>query len=266
MFKNYYKMSYNPFTKQIKLSDVYMSKDYNQVHSRLNFLKQHGGIGLITSEPGYGKTFTIRTWMENQNINNLKFVYICLTTVTNREFFHQLCFCLGVEPTYRKTTLFRDIKCAISNYCDNKKMRVVIVIDEAHHLPPSILKDLQMITNFNMDSKDKLALVLVGHSVLNSILNRQPYESLRQRLVLNYSLEGLSENVAQEYVPSLLKSVGADKDIFDRSAITCAYDYSGGSIRRFNQIITNALIIGTQKRSRNIDTEIIRKAASELML
>lgn len=266
MFNQFYNMSYNPFSKQIKEKDLFSTKDLKQVHGRLDHLKKTGGIGLITAEPGVGKTFAIRTWKNKQNLNSTKFVYICMTSVTNREFYRQLCAGLGIIVSFKKSDLFQDLQNCIKVLADERRMKVIIIIDEAQYLPSSVFKDLQMITNFDMDSRDLLSVVLTGHSILNQLISRQPFESLRQRLVVNYQMEGLNEEQVKDYVKTQLERVNADPRLFSDSALISACSCAGGSIRKLNSIITNALIIGAQNQMSSIDTNIIQNATDELAL
>ena len=63
----------------------------------------------------------------------------------------------------------------------------------------------------------------------------------------------------------LLKS-GADPDIFDDAAIASAHGAAGGSVRKLNSVVCNALTIGAQAGARAVDAEMVRCAAEELSL
>lgn len=264
MFTRFYNMTYNPFSKGIKDKDAFETKDLKQIHARLDHLSRSGGIGLILAEPGVGKTFALRSWCNKLNTNTTKYVYLCLSTVTNKEFYQELCLGLGVEPKYNKLALFEDIQNCIKVYTDERRMKVIVILDEAQYLNSSILKDLQIITNFDMDSRDLLSVVLVGHTFLGQILNKQPYESLRQRLKIKYRMTGISEKETKDYVRTQLSIVNADTEIFDEAALSNLYNSSGGAIRKLNNIISNALTIGAQTKKRSIDSEIVLAAAEEL--
>lgn len=266
MFRQFYNMGLNPFAKGLSCSDAYSTTDLRQVHARLDHLSKTGGIGLITADPGMGKTFSVRTWAEKLNPNTTKLVYVCMTALTNSEFYRQLAAGFGLSASFRKCDLFRDIQECVRNLAEERRMRVVVVIDEAQYLHQTVLRDLQMLTNFDMDSKDLLSVVLVGHSALAQVLNRQPYESLRQRLMVSYRMQGLDEDAAKSYVRAMLGKAGADPDLFDDAALASAYGASGGSVRRLNSVIANALTIGAQNRARSIDAEMVRSAAVELSL
>lgn len=265
-FLRFYNMSRNPFSKSLPTDMAHPTEDLRQVHARLSHLARTGGIGLVTADPGTGKTFAVRTWAERLNPNTNRLVYLCLSTVTNMEFYRELCQGLGVEPCFKKTDMFRDIQACVRSLVEERRQRVTLVVDEAHYLQTSVLRDLQMLTNFEMDSRDMLAVVLVGHTVLAQYLSRQPHEALRQRLVASYRMRGLTEGEAAGYVRAMLSGVGADPDILDDAALASAHGCSGGSVRRLNSVVTNALTIGAQQRARAIDAEMVRCAADELAI
>ncbi len=246
-FLRFYNMSRNPFSKSLPTDMAHRTEDLRQVHARLDHLARAGGIGLVTADPGTGKTFAVRTWAARLNPNTSKVVYICLSTVTNMEFYRELCQGLGIEPGFKKSDMFRDVQACVRSLVEERRMRVTIVIDEAHYLQTSVLRDLQMITNFEMDSRDMLAVVLVGHTVLAQYLSRQP--------------EG-----TRGYVRAMLLGAGADPDILDDAALASAHACAGGSVRRLNSVLTNALTIGAQQRARAIDAEMVRCAADELAI
>lgn len=265
-FTRFYNMGSNPFGKGIAADAAYPTGDIRQVHARLDHLARTGGIGLLTADPGAGKTFAVRSWAARANPNTTKVAYTCLSTVTNLDFYRLVCMELGLEPSFKKSEMHRDIQSCVRSLVDDRRMRVVLVIDEAHHLNSSILRDLQMLANFDMDSRDMFALVLVGHSVLAQYLSRQPYESLRQRLVVSYRMEGLDAAASADYVRTMLLKAGADPDIFDEAALASAHGAAGGSIRQLNRVIANALTIGAQNGARAVTAEMVACAAQEMSL
>ena len=56
-----YGFEFNPYTKSQK-SFLIETSQYREVISRLNYLDQVKGFGLITGQPGMGKTTAIRNW------------------------------------------------------------------------------------------------------------------------------------------------------------------------------------------------------------
>lgn len=266
MFKQFYNMTFNPFDKGLKEKDSYMSKDMKEMLSRLDYLNEARGIGVFTASAGSGKTFALRCFSKKVNTNLTKVIYLCLTTITTTEFYRQFCISLGLEPSSRKSDMFKSIKDYLENMSCDKRIHHILVWDEAQYLNNDILKDLKLLMNFSMDSKDCFSLVLMGQPVLNNILEKQIHEALRQRIIINYNFEGLTESESIEYIRSRLSLAGASPEIFDSSAVLAAYKSCAGSIRRLNMILTKSLIIGAQHEKQVIDTEIIMAAVNEISL
>ena len=106
----------------------------------------------------------------------------------------------------------------------------MICLDEAQYLNNDILKDLKMLCNFSMDSKNCFSVLLLGQPTLTGLLMRQPNEALRQRITVNYQFEGLQEKEALDYIETQMNLVGASGRIFDENAALVAYGSCGGSI------------------------------------
>lgn len=110
MFEQFYGMSFNPFSKGVPVKHALRSDNLRQVSTRLDHLLRTGGIGLVCADPGSGKTLAIRSWTDGLNRNTHLVVYICMSTLSTSEFYRQLCYELGVEPSARKVDMFRDIQ------------------------------------------------------------------------------------------------------------------------------------------------------------
>ena len=265
-FTNYYGMQFNPFDKEIPSRDAFMTMDMEQVKGRLEHLKAHPGIGLFTAAPGQGKTFSLRCFADSLNPNLVKFYYICLSTVSTTEFYRQLCVTLGLEVSYKKTVMFQRIQDYLYSMSMNKNIHCMICLDEAQYLNADIFKDLKMLCNFCMDSKNCFSLLLLGQPVLNSLMMRQPNEALRQRISVSYNFNGLTEAEAIRYISNRMELVGVSPRIFDDSAMITAYGGCNASLRQLNLILTKALTIGAQNNKQNIDSDIVLAAVNDIAL
>lgn len=266
MFKHYYGMSFNPFDKGITEKDAFLTKDMKEIQGRLDYLKQNPGIGVFTAGTGQGKTFSLRCFREKLNPNITKFTYISLSTVTTLEFYRQFCGCLGLEQSHKKHAMFKGLQDFFENMSGSKKINYIICLDEAQYLGSDILRDLKILMNFSMDSRNCFSLILLGQPVLNNILMRQPHEALRQRIIISYNFAGLGEAEAVEYIRDRFALAGAASVVMEDNAMLSAYSSSGGSIRRLNQIITKALMIGAQHQKQSVDTDMILAAVNEIEL
>ena len=264
MYLSYYGLEFNPFDKDIETKYAFETADFKILKNRLEFVKENKTMALITGNPGMGKTFALRNFLNELNNNLYKVVYICMSTITTYEFYRQLCFELGIEPPFKKVDMFREIQERILNLSKDKKINVIIVLDEAQYLKTGILNDLKLLLNFDMDSKNYVSLILVGQPVLNSILRRNIYDALSQRITVSYNMCGFSKNELNEYIDSRIKLAHGNNGIFNEQAIEAIYNASNGSIRVVNNIITKSLIIGKSKQLQTIDSNLILEAVNEI--
>jgi CDP-diacylglycerol pyrophosphatase len=78
---------------------------------------------------------------------------------------------------------FKQIQESIYTYHHMKNITPVIIVDEA-------------------------ILVLAGQTPFITQLSRQAHEALRQRIIINYCLHGLTKDETKEYVKSRLDKAG----------------------------------------------------------
>jgi type II secretory pathway predicted ATPase ExeA len=234
--------------------------------SRLEYLKNTRGIGLFTAAPGMGKTFALRCFSQSLNPNLYQLSYICLTTVSVTEFYHQFCHELGLDYGPKKAVMFRNIQERLLNLFKEKRKTFILAIDESQYLNIHILRDIKMLMNTHFDSLDCFTLILVGQPYLSSILEKPVHESLKQRIVIHYSYEGLSPEEAKSYIYSRVELAGASRSIIDEAAVHAVANFCQGTPRIINNVMTTALMLGTQMKKNVIDTEIILSACNNLSL
>ena len=86
MYKAFYGLSGDPFLKSIETKEQFKFQGFTEAFSRLEFLKNTKGFGLITGEPGVGKSFLLRCFIDSLNPNLFKPVYIPISTLTVMDF------------------------------------------------------------------------------------------------------------------------------------------------------------------------------------
>ena len=266
MFNSFYGLSFNPFDKSILESQAFKSGDFKQMLSRLDYLKNTRGIGLFTAPPGMGKTFALRCFAKNLNPNLFRLSYICLSTVSVSEFYHQFSFELGLDYSTKKTVMFRNIQERLFYLLKEKRKTFILAIDESQYLNAGIFRDIKMLMNVHFDSLDYLALVFIGQPYLTSILEKPVHESLRQRIVVHYSYGGLSQSEARDYIYSRLEAAGGARTLMDEAAVHAVANSCRGVPRLINSLMSNALIIGSQLEKTVIDTDVIIAASDNLAL
>lgn len=260
-----YGLEFNPFLKNAKeiLSDTAALRE---TKFRLGRLTDTHGFGLLTGMPGVGKTTAVRSWCRDLNPALYKVVYNCLSTLTIAEFYRRFAASLGLEPSFYKTVNFDAIQNEISRLSLEKRQTPVFIIDEANHIRSDVLSELKMLFNFEMDSRDRAVVLLVGLPQLNQVLNRGIHEPFRQRLIMNYDMTGLTKEEGREYIREKLRGAGCMQEIFEENAIEAILNAANGTPRMINKFCNSALLVGHSKSESRINAETALQAIDDCEL
>lgn len=260
-----YGLEFNPFIKNSKEILVDTS-EYRETLFRLDYLSKTKGFGILTGAPGRGKTTVIRNWAATLNPSLYKVIYSSLSTLTPSDFYRNLVREFGNEPAFKKPDNFRIIQEEITRLAVEKRKTPVIIIDEANYINNAILNDLKILFNFEMDSRDRAAILLTGLPKLNSTLNLGIHEPLKQRIVMNYNLEGLSKDEGKKYISEKLNGAGCRQMIFEDAAIEAILNAADGTPRLINKYCNTSMLIGNSNKSNIITTDIVMQAINDCEL
>jgi len=263
MFKQHFGLKFNPFDKEIPTDKLYESRDMKELDSRLKYMLDNRGICLIVGEPGSGKSTGLRKFYETMSRSLYKPCYLPLTTLTVKEFYQALAGLLGETPAYKKVTLFQQIQSSISNLYFEKRITPVIIVDEIHMAPTSVLDDLRVIFNFKVDSANPFVLILSGQPSIRSKLSLNSCYPLRQRITMRYSMQGLTPEETASYCTSRMKLAGCTREVFTPAALAAIHTTSGGFPRSINNVALTALMYSTAHKLDMVDEEAVYQANVE---
>ncbi len=260
-----YGLEFNPFLKNSK-EVLFKSNEFNEAFFRLDYLSKTKGFGILTGAPGRGKTTVVRHWTSSLNPSLFKVIYSSLSTITVNEFYKNLALSLGAQPSYRKTENFHIIQSEITRLALDKKKTPVIIIDEANYISNAILNDLKILFNFEMDSRDRAVILLVGLPQLSHTLQLSIHEPLRQRIIMNYNIDGYTKDEGRTYISNKLKGAGCNQEVFDDSAIEAILNASDGTARMISKLCHSALVIGNSQSVNTINADTVMQAINESTL
>jgi type II secretory pathway predicted ATPase ExeA len=219
---------------------------------------------LLTGMPGTGKTLNISAFVNQLNPNLYKFFYIPLSTINPLEFCSQLCFYLTKETCWRKSQLFRTIQNGVKDYVANHKKIPIIILDEAHLLKNENFYELQIITNFDMDTLDPLILIISGQLHLSERLLRPIHQSFNQRFALKFVLPALSKEQSASYIDHQLRLAERKQPVFDENAVNAIHQNALGIPRVINTLALKSMTIGAIEKKDVLTEEEVYRASQEL--
>ena len=160
MWESFFGFKKTPFSDSPDAKQLFASQAWNQVKTRLEFLAQHHGVGLVTGEVGAGKSTAARVFTATLNTNLYKILYVHFSSGSALDLLRQIALELDLEPAHFRGDLVRQISGAIVRLNQSKKQHPILICDEAHLLPHPALEQLPLLLNFDMDSSRYLTLLL----------------------------------------------------------------------------------------------------------
>ncbi|SNB45089.1 ExeA family protein [Geobacter sp. DSM 9736] len=265
MYKVFYGLNEKPFSKTPDPRFLYLSRGHREALARLQYVIEEREIALMTGDIGCGKTTLSRALMDSVG-SGYHFCFVYNPRLTAIEFLRVVARSLHIaNPPAAKDELLKEITDLLFRYHEDGRCPVVI-IDEAQMIPDrEIFDEIRLLTNFQLDHKNLLSIIVMGQPELRSILAAPVYEPFRQRIALNYHLNPLSVEETQDYLDFRIEVAGGTPGLFFPDAVQRIYELSGGVPRMINVIATNALLEGFGRDAAYIDGSIIDEMAGELL-
>jgi type II secretory pathway predicted ATPase ExeA len=255
MIKAFFGLTNFPFSKDIE--DIFISRQLAYLQARGTHFLETQGIALITGEAGSGKTTFIRKFTASLNHNSYSCFYLSNTVHSMRGFLRSMASALGLKPVFFTDELISQVKSELTNIYSKQRIIPILVIDEAQNLSDQALEQIRLMTNFNMDSKNCVAVFLLGHPVLKARLKLSPYAALKQRISFSCQLTGLEQDEINPYIIHRIKLAGCSKPLFTDDAVTLMFNYSKGLPRLINTIAHEALYVAAEQKVSLVDDKLV---------
>lgn len=264
MYRKHFGFSRLPFGKEIAPEDLYLSSGLRELDARLRYLWELHGLGLLTGEPGSGKTTATRKAVSVLHPGLHRVFYISLSTGNVMDLYKSIAWQLGLPTERSRAALYRAIQDEVTRLCTDAKVRPILIIDEAHHLRSELLEDLRLLTNYAMDSENRLTLLFIGQIELRRRLSMAVHEALNQRIVLRHHLGGFARDELVEYLRHHLRLAGTELMLFDPGSIEAIFQATNGVPRKINLLAHHALMAAAIAKNKSVTPENVEAAREEL--
>jgi type II secretory pathway predicted ATPase ExeA len=258
-------MKREPFAADVDLEHILVTPALTAVSERLHYTMNIGAMALVTGEIGSGKSTALRYVTEKLHPSEYRPLYIVATTGAIPELYRQLLHALGAPMRgVSKAIMVQRIRDELHELVQGKKLKTVLVIDEASLLRLEVFAELHTLTQFEKDSKPYLPIILAGQANLVDSLMYRSSMPLASRIVARSHLEAVSRGQMHEYLRHHLDICGVAHDIFDETAVTAIHQGSGGLFRKANHLARGAIIVAAKNKSMTVTADHVRMAATEI--
>jgi general secretion pathway protein A len=264
-YRHYFALQKEPFAADIPHRDILVTPLISGVQDRFHYALRLGAVALVTGEIGSGKSTALRYCIGALHPSEYRVLFVTASSGSILELYRQILGTLGVENAgSSRAKMTRLIRQEILEAVQGKKMKVVLVIDEASLLRLDVFAELHTLAQFEQDSKPFLPVILAGQANLTDNLAYRNCLPLASRVVARCHLKGIDRTDMEVYLRHHLKIAGVERMLFDETAVTAIQQGSGGLLRKANHLARGALIAAAKAQSTMVQAEHVRLANTEI--
>ncbi|MBT0962674.1 ExeA family protein [Denitromonas iodatirespirans] len=200
------------------------------------------GIVKVSGEVGAGKTMLCRVLIERLPAT-VDSVYLANPCLAPDDLLQAVAAELGLSVTHERAGA---ILGAIQDDLIRRHgagRRVVVLIDEAHAMPPASLEQIRLLSNLETGRHKLLQLVLFGQPELDTLLAGRDMRQLKDRITHHFRLSPLTPDEVAAYLEFRMHAAGyRGPAVFSPAATRHIARIAEGLSRRINVLADKALL------------------------
>ena len=270
MYEEFFGLRSRPFDLSPDPFFLFSSEKSKDALAAISYaISRRKGFAVMTGEVGTGKTLLLRCLFELWEREQLPFAYVIGPRLSTMDFLSYVTYELGLQvPEPTKGSLLRALYGFLLAQFE-KGLTTILVIDEAHQVPRSVLEEIRLLANFETAQQKLIQVLLVGQPELDTKLDSPELRSLKQRIAVRCQLEPLGDVEIFQYIERRLLLAGADPaagEIFPADTIRTVGWYSQGIPRLINSICDQAMMAAYARQVRSVPVDIIDEVATHFRL
>jgi len=218
------------------------------------------GIVKVSGEVGSGKTMLCRMLLEKLP-DNVETVYLANPSLSRHDILHAIAEELKAPLTGKRANqLLRALQDQLLAIYAAGRL-VVVMVDEAHAMPPETLEEIRLLSNLESNRHKLLHIVLFGQPELDEHLSQKNMRQLKERITHNFALDPFLRSDIGSYLMFRMRAAGYHgPDLFTPGAIQLISHASEGLTRRINILADKALLSAFSEDKHQIDAKQVNTA------
>lgn len=265
MYTKYFGLKEKPFNLTPDPKFLFLGRNHKESYAQLLYsVREQVGFVVLVGEVGTGKTTICRSFL-NQLPDTCNLAFIFNPNLDDIELLKSLNKELGIEHRLATKKALQDVLYVYLLEQKQAGKRVILVIDEAQNLSPSVLEQVRLLSNLETETSKLIQIIMVGQPELGLILESESLRQLKQRVAVWCQLFPLDEAETLEYITHRLKSAGGGHlDVFTKGALQEIYRFTKGTPRLINILCDRALLAAYATGEKQITAKMVRKCIYEV--
>ena len=272
-YASFFKFSRSPFSLTADPRFYFRSRSHGRVLDAISAaVLRRESLMVIVGDLGVGKTTLCRTLMASQE-RTLRAALVGNALLSPEDLLRLMLQDLGAIPRgdSRHARLAAATLTELMRHFDDllialreSKEGAVLIIDEAHSLPPATLEQVIEIAHLESNRHKVVQFLLTGQPAIGG--SALPLGGVNNRSTVRARLLPLERDECERYVHHRLTLAGGAAVTFNPQSIEVIYALSGGVPRLVNLLCERALQEAASAQTNRIEAAMIASAASALDL
>ena len=267
MYQAYWQLESRPFEQASDARFVFAADSQRGALLKLRYvLENRRGAALLAGESGLGKSLLVETLLRELPAAFAPRVHLVFPQMPT----DQLLTYLGDQLTGQHSPLTLSIDQSVQRIerilreGAQAGQHAILAIDEAHLVrEPNTLESIRLLMNFQHDGQPLATLLFAGQTSLVLAVRRLP--ALDERVSVTCILARLTQDETGRYIEHRLAAAGAQRPIFEPSAVETIFQLTHGIPRQINRLCDLALLVGYGEELQTLTAAHIESIHAELL-
>lgn len=271
MYSNFYGLKQDPFRLTPDPRFLHLAEPHrNTLRAMIEGVVGRKGLQIAIGPIGTGKTtllYCLQHILSHEATRErpLRSAFVVNPTLTPDELFESLFDELEIHAAaLTKPARLRALhELLLASHKNNGA--VVVIIDEAHLMPPELIEEVRLLMNLDNYPVNVLQVILCGQPELLPLLAKPELAALKQRISVVTKLRALTLIETRAYIAERLHVAGLrGESPFTTSALEEIYRLTNGVPRLINSICDHALGVGFRHQQTKLGNDAVLEAAEEM--
>jgi general secretion pathway protein A len=267
MYQAYWQLDGRPFDPPSDGRFYYAAESQRGALLKLRYvLENRRGAALLAGESGLGKSLLVQKLLAELPPSFGPRAHLVYPQMPADQLLTCLADALAGERSPLTATIEQSVRRIERLLADSAAAggHAIIALDEAHLIREApTLEAIRLLMNFEHQGQPAATFLLAGQTGLVLSVRRLP--ALEERLAVTCLLQRFDAAETGRYLEHRLTAAGAQRTIFEPSAVAAVQELTGGIPRRINRLCDLALLVGYGEELRTLTGAHIESIHQELM-
>ncbi len=266
-YMEYFGFGRPPFARLSVPSTIFDAEQYSLLMSHLAAAtREDGCLVVIRGADGSGKTTLLNRYLTNLD-EEVFYATVDETCKTATEFYRTFLSQLGFKDITGSLKELRRITEQFLMHQASGDDAVLLVVDNAHHINPTVLEQVRRVTDMAYEGRHVLSLVIAGNATLTRIIDSPAMRSLEFRSHVDFHIRMFGEEETSAYILYRLAQAGnAEAVSFEDRSLSLIHRFTGGSPGPINKLCDAILEEAHSEECSEITEQLVRTIAANQKL